>query len=311
MVDLPTMTETPSIETITARLVKNAPCIPGFYPAVAVGEDHNVTVYRSSAKAAREWIRQRAKTGRYEYFAIQAYDYQLDLYGPDAKIVESFDANGKYASRLQKTWDSKLTVDRAKFDPLVRKIEGAGYTRTAHFDGHYYSCAIESSNMLVTIERLLSKERKETNQNHIILYSEPDQRGMTFRLFVDWMAVCPKAMDQYLDDYPTITAGEPLDFEHWASILHEFVIMERAPVFTRFLREMIQKSSAGNRWKEVLAMWCKQPGMTRKSFWAKVLISGKDLVEVGDRFVPETLAFDEVDVERVLAPYIGTGSEIK
>lgn len=290
--------------------MKNAPCIPGFYPAVAIGEDHNVTVYRSSAKAAREWIKQRARTGRYEYFAIQAYDYQLDLYGPDAKILGSFDANGKYAGRLQKIWDSKLTVDRAKFDSLVRKIEGAGYVRSAHYDGHYYSSAIESSNMLVTVERLLSKDRRDDNQNHIVLYSEPDQRGMTFRLFVDWLAICPNGMDQYLDDYPTISAGDPLDFEHWASILHEFVIMERAPVFNRFLREMIQKSSAGNRWKEVLEMWSKQTAMARKTFWARVLISGKDLVEAGERFVPETLAFNEVDVERILAPYIGTSSEL-
>lgn len=310
MHDLPTMTEIPSIEIIAERLVKSAPCVPGFYPAVAVGADHNVTVYRSSAKAAREWIRQRAKTGRYEYFAIQAYDYQLDLYGPGAKILGSFDANGKYVGRLQKIWDSKLTVNRAKFDPLVRELEGAGYVRTAHYDGHYYSCAIESSNMLVTVERLLSSGRRDTNQNHIVLYSEPDPRGMTFRLFVDWMAICPKGMDQYLDDYPTIVGGEPLDFEHWASILHEFVIMERAPVFNRFLREMIQKSSAGARWKEVIEMWSKQPAMSRKTFWAQVLISDKDLVEVGDRFVPETLAFNEVDVERILAPYIGTSSEI-
>ena len=308
--DLTTMTEIPSIETIAARLVKNAPCLPGFYPVVAVGEGHNVTVYRSSAKAAREWIRKRARTGRYEYFAIQAYDYQLDLYGPDAKLIESFNARGKYAGRLQKIWESKLPVDRAKFDPLVRQIEGAGYARTAHFDGHYYSSAIESSNMLVTIERLLQADRQETNQNHIVLYSEPDLRGMTFRLFVDWMAICPKGLDQYLDDYSTIVAGDPLDLEHWTSILHEFVITERAPVFTRALREMIQKSSAGHRWKEVLEMWSKQPVMARKSFWAKVLISGPELIEAGDRFVPETLAFDEVDVERILAPYIGTGSEL-
>jgi len=308
--DLPTMTEIPSIEIIAARLVKNAPCVPGFYPAVAIGDDHNVTVYRSSAKAAREWIKKRARTGRYEYFAIQAYDYQLDLYGPDAKILGSFDANGKYAGRLQKIWDSKLTVDRAKFDLLVRKIEGAGYVRSVHYDGHYYSSAIESSNMLVTVERLLSKDRRDDNQNHIVLYSEPDQRGMTFRLFVDWLAICPQGMDQYLEDYPTIAAGDPLDFEHWTSILHEFVIMERAPVFNRFLREMIQKSSAGNRWKEVLEMWSRQTAVSRKKFWARVLISGKDLVEAGERFVPETLAFNEVDVERILAPYIGTSSEL-
>lgn len=289
--------------------MKNAPCIPGFYPAVAIGEDHNVTVYRSSAKAAREWIRKRARTGRYEYFAIQGYNYQLDLYGPDAKILESFDANGKYTSRLQKIWDSKMTVDRAKFDALVREIEGSGYVRTAHYDGHYYGSAIESSNMLVTVERLLSKDRRDTNQNHIVLYSEPDQRGMTFRLFVDWLAICPQGMDQYLDDYPTIAAGDPLDFEHWASVLHEFVITERAPAFNRFLKNMIQKSSAGARWKEVLDMWAKQTAVARKSFWAKVLISKPDLIELNERFVPETLIWDDVDVDKILAPYIGTGSE--
>jgi hypothetical protein len=302
----PTMTEIPSIETITARLVKSAPCIPGFYPVVAVGADHNATVYRSSAKAAREWIRQRARTGRYEYFAVQSYDGQLDIYGPDAEHIESLNAGGKYAGRLQKIWESKLTVDRAKFDSLVRKIEGAGYVRTAHYDGHYYSCAIESSNMAVTVERLLGSNRRDTNQNHIILYSEPDPRGMTFRLFVDWMAICPNGMNQYLDDYPTIAAGEPLDLHCWCSVLYEFTVTERSPVFNRFLREMIKKSSASDRWKEVFEMCTMRSIIERKSFWVKVMTSGRDLIEGGDRFVPETLVFDEVDVDQVLAPYIGT-----